>query len=133
MSVPRLELNDGNAVPQLGFGVFQVPAEETTESVGHALRTGYRLIDTAAAYQNEREVGAAIRDSGVDRDEVFVTTKVWNNDHGHDRALRSFERSLQRRRHTEHHSRQYRDCQRKQQHAMIDGDLRLRRQHKWRH
>jgi 2,5-diketo-D-gluconate reductase A len=96
MSVPQLKLNDGNPIPQLGLGVFLVPPEQTTDSVGHALQTGYRLIDTAAAYENEREVGAAIRDSGVDRGEVFVTTKLWNHNHGHDRALRAFERSLER-------------------------------------
>jgi len=93
---PHLQLNDGNAIPQLGFGVFQVPPEETADAVSHALGTGYRLIDTAAAYGNEAAVGEAIRSSGLDRDEVYVTTKLWNGDHGRGAALRAFERSLER-------------------------------------
>src|SRR5581483_11313811 len=72
----------------------EVPPESTAEAVGHALSTGYRLIDTAAAYGNEAQVGQAIRSSGLDREDVFVTTKVWNSDHGHDKARRAFERSL---------------------------------------
>jgi 2,5-diketo-D-gluconate reductase A len=95
-AVPYLEFNDGHRIPQLGFGVFQVPPEDTAETVQHALRTGYRSIDTAAAYENEAGVGEALRDSGLARDEVFVTTKLWNNDHGRDSALRAFERSLER-------------------------------------
>jgi diketogulonate reductase-like aldo/keto reductase len=95
-SVPSLELHDSRPIPQLGFGVFQVPPEDTAEAVAHALRTGYRLIDTAAAYRNEAGVGEAIRESGLERDEVFVTTKLWNNSHGRDAALDAFERSLGR-------------------------------------
>ena len=95
-SAPSLELNDGHEIPQLGFGVFQVPPEDTAEAVGRALQTGYRLIDTAAAYGNERGVGEAIARSGLARDEVFVTTKLWNDRQGHDTALGAFERSLDR-------------------------------------
>lgn len=95
-SVPYLEFNDGNRIPQLGFGVFQIPPEDTADAVLHALRTGYRSIDTAAAYGNEAEVGEAIARSGLDREEVFVTTKLGNDDHGHDSALRAFEASLNR-------------------------------------
>lgn len=94
--VPSLKLNDGRAIPQLGFGVFLVPPEDTVEVVTHALGTGYRSIDTAAAYDNEAEVGEAIRASDLDREDVFVTTKVWNDDHGHERARQAFRRSLER-------------------------------------
>ncbi len=95
-SIPSLQLNDGNHIPQLGFGVFQVPPEETAEAVDYALKTGYRAIDTAAAYRNEAGVGEAIRRSGLVRDEVFVTTKLWNSDHGRDSAVRACEKSLAR-------------------------------------
>jgi 2,5-diketo-D-gluconate reductase A len=95
-TIPTLELNDGNRVPQLGFGVFQVEPQDTMDAVLHALNTGYRLVDTAAMYGNEAEVARAIADSGLDRSEVFVTTKVWNDDHGRDRTLRAFEGSLER-------------------------------------
>ncbi len=95
-TVPSLELNDGRRIPQLGFGVFQVPSEQTAEVVAHALGAGYRLIDTAAAYGNEAGVGEAIARSGLDREQVFVTTKLWNDSQGHDRARRSFEKSLDR-------------------------------------
>ena len=96
LEVPSLELNDGNDIPQLGFGVFQVDPEQTTEAVLHTLRTGYRLIDTAAIYGNEAEVADAIARSGLERSEVFITTKVWNDDQGRERAMRAFERSLDR-------------------------------------
>jgi 2,5-diketo-D-gluconate reductase A len=92
--VPELKLSDSGTIPPLGFGVFEVPPEKTADAVSHALSTGYRLIDTAAAYGNEAQVGEAIRSSGLDREDVFVTTKVWNSDHGHDQARRAFERSL---------------------------------------
>ena len=95
-SVPLVDLGDGNPMPQLGFGVFQVPLEETAQIVLWAFEVGYRSIDTAAAYENEAGVGEAIARSGLSRDQVFVTTKVWNDDHGHDRARRAFERSLER-------------------------------------
>ncbi|MFI6875205.1 aldo/keto reductase [Streptomyces sp. NPDC050400] len=81
-------------MPQLGFGVFQVPDEETTAAVATALRAGYRSIDTAAIYGNERGVGQALADSGIDRDELFVTTKLWNADQGYDATLAAFDASL---------------------------------------
>jgi 2,5-diketo-D-gluconate reductase A len=87
-------MNDGRAIPQLGFGVFQVPPEQTAQAVSTALEAGYRLIDTAEGYQNEEGVGAALRRGGLPRDEVFVTTKLTNSAHGADRALRAFEGSL---------------------------------------
>ncbi|MEU4313273.1 aldo/keto reductase [Nocardia sp. NPDC024068] len=94
--VPPIVLNDGSLMPQLGFGVFQVPAEEVVDTVTAALRTGYRSIDTAAAYQNEEGTGRAIRQFGLPRDEVFVTTKLWNADQGYDSTLRAFDASLKR-------------------------------------
>jgi 2,5-diketo-D-gluconate reductase A len=96
LPVPTLELNDGNHIPQLGFGVFEVSSEDTTDAVLHALQAGYRMIDTAAMYGNEAEVAEAISSSGLERSEVFITTKVWNDDHGRDRTMRAFERSLER-------------------------------------
>jgi 2,5-diketo-D-gluconate reductase A len=95
-AVPNLELNDGAQIPQLGFGVFQVPPDETAETVAHALRAGYRAIDTAAAYRNEAGVAKAIADSDLDREDVFVTTKLFNDDHGREQAGAAFERSLER-------------------------------------
>ncbi len=90
----RISLNDGNKMPVLGLGVWQAASgRETRKAVAVALETGYRLIDTAKLYGNERDVGAAIRESGIPREEVFVTTKLWNNDHGYEAALRAFERS----------------------------------------
>jgi 2,5-diketo-D-gluconate reductase A len=94
--VPQLTLNDGVEIPQLGFGVFQVPPRETAEVVSHALQSGYRHIDTAAAYRNEEGVGQAIAASGIPRDELFVTTKLWNGDQGYDTTLRAFDASAQR-------------------------------------
>jgi len=91
---PSLTLNNGVAIPQLGFGVFQVPPEETRQTVSTALEVGYRHIDTAAAYRNEKAVGQAIADSGIPRDELFITTKLWNADHA--RAAEAFETSLER-------------------------------------
>jgi diketogulonate reductase-like aldo/keto reductase len=93
-SVPNLTLNNGNEIPQLGFGVWQVPADQAAESVRVALETGYRHIDTAAIYGNEEGVGQAISRSGIPREELFVTTKLWNADHT--RAEEAFEESLQR-------------------------------------
>jgi 2,5-diketo-D-gluconate reductase A len=86
-TVPQLELADGGRIPQLGFGVFQVPPKDTAEAVLRALEVGYRLIDTAAAYGNQAGVGDALARSGLDRKDVFITTKLWNNDQGHDQAL----------------------------------------------
>jgi 2,5-diketo-D-gluconate reductase A len=91
--VPLFTLNNGVQIPALGFGVFQTPPEETIAAVSAALATGYRHIDTAAAYGNEREVGEAIRRSGVDRSEVFVETKIWISDYGYDQTLHSFDKS----------------------------------------
>ena len=89
----NVTLNNGIEMPALGFGVFQTPPDTTTESVAEALRVGYRLIDTAAAYGNEREVGDAIRRSGIDRAEVFIETKLWISDYGYDRALHAFDKA----------------------------------------
>src|SRR5215210_5746845 len=95
-TVPQLALTDGVEIPQLGFGVFQVPPEHTTETALRALDLGYRHIDTAAAYRNEAEVGQAFRASGLDRDEVFITTKCCNDDHGYEQARKAFQSSLER-------------------------------------
>jgi diketogulonate reductase-like aldo/keto reductase len=92
--VPTVRFNNGVEIPQLGFGVFQVPPDEVIEPVRTAIESGYRLIDTAAAYQNEEGVGKAIADSGVARDDLFITTKLWNADQGYDEALRAFDTSL---------------------------------------
>jgi 2,5-diketo-D-gluconate reductase A len=89
-------LNDGKLMPQLGFGVFQTPPEATAEPVRVALADGYRSIDTAAVYGNEAGVGEGFRASGLKRDEVFITTKLWNSSQGFDRALRACEKSLER-------------------------------------
>ena len=91
--VPALKLNNGVEMPALGLGVFQSPPEETVSAVATALRDGYRLIDTAAAYGNEREVGDAVRASGLDRSEVFLETKIWISDYGYDETLHGFEKS----------------------------------------
>ncbi|MFF5793108.1 aldo/keto reductase [Paeniglutamicibacter sp. NPDC012692] len=93
MTTTNLILNNGVTMPALGLGVFQTPPEETTAAVAEALRIGYRHIDTAAAYLNEREVGQGIRESGVSRDGVFVETKVWVTDYGFDETLHAFEKS----------------------------------------
>ncbi|AEW97275.1 MULTISPECIES: aldo/keto reductase [Streptomycetaceae] len=94
--VPAITLNNGVAMPQLGFGVWQVPDDEAFTAVGHALDAGYRSIDTAAVYGNEEGTGKALAASGVPRDELFVTTKLWNSDHGYDATLRAFDQSLTR-------------------------------------
>ncbi|WFS12991.1 aldo/keto reductase [Rhodococcus aetherivorans] len=96
MTVPTITLNDGNTIPQLGFGLWQVEDEQSYDAVTEALRVGYRSIDTAALYGNEAGTGRALRDSGVPRDELFVTTKLWNSDQGYDSALRAFDTSLGR-------------------------------------
>jgi 2,5-diketo-D-gluconate reductase A len=93
-AVPKIELNDGHAIPQLGFGVFQIPPEETTQAVGHALETGYRHIDTAEMYGNENEVGKAVRASRLDRADVFVTSKLGNGSHRPDDARRAVDVTL---------------------------------------
>ena len=90
---PHLDLNNGVSMPALGFGVFQTPPEATIAAVETALATGYRHIDTAAAYLNEREVGEGLRRSGVDPAEVFVETKVWISDYGYEQTLHAFDKS----------------------------------------
>ncbi|NUP46927.1 MAG: aldo/keto reductase [Catenulispora sp.] len=90
-----ITLNDGVSMPQLGYGVWQVPDAEAYDTVTAALDIGYRHVDTAAAYENERGVGRALRESDVPREEVFLTTKLWNGDHGYDAALRAFDKSLE--------------------------------------
>ncbi|GAA3159508.1 MULTISPECIES: aldo/keto reductase [Streptomyces] len=92
--VPTVKLNNGVEIPQLGFGVFQVPDDETTAAVSSALEAGYRSIDTAAIYGNETGVGRALAASGLPREELFVTTKLWNDDQGYDATLRAFDASL---------------------------------------
>jgi diketogulonate reductase-like aldo/keto reductase len=94
--VPNVTLRPEVEIPQLGYGVFQVPPKETEVAVARALQAGYRHIDTAAAYKNEGAVGQAIHASGIDREEIFVTTKCFNDDHGHDKAKRAFKASLER-------------------------------------
>ena len=95
--VPKVTLNDGKTIPQIGLGVWQAEdGEETKQAVIAALQAGYRHIDTAAVYQNEESVGAGIRESGVPREEIFVTTKLWNSDQGTDKVRPALEASLSR-------------------------------------
>ena len=94
--VPSITLNNGVELLALGLGVFQSPQAETVTAVESALAAGYRLIDTAAAYANEREVGDGIRRSGVPRDEVFIETKVWISDYGYDATMHAFEKSTRK-------------------------------------
>ncbi|MFH8337318.1 aldo/keto reductase [Streptomyces sp. AM6-12] len=94
--VPPIILNNGVEMPQVGFGVWQVPDDEAERAVGTALEAGYRSIDTAAAYGNEEGTGRAIAASGLPREEVFVTTKLWNSDQGYDATLRAFDTSLRK-------------------------------------
>jgi 2,5-diketo-D-gluconate reductase A len=96
LSQPTIQLNDGRAIPQLGFGVWQVPSDITATVVGEAIAAGYRSIDTAAVYENEAGVGAAIQQNAVPRDQLFITTKLWNSRHGYDETLRSFDKSMGR-------------------------------------
>jgi len=91
--VETITLNNGVEMPALGFGVFQTPPDETRDAVRAALDAGYRHIDTAAAYGNERQVGEAVRNSGLDRQEVFLETKIWISDYGYDKTLHGFEKS----------------------------------------
>ncbi len=93
-SVPTVKLNNGVEIPQLGFGVFQIPDDETATAVTAALEAGYRSIDTAAVYENEAGVGRALAASALAREDLFVTTKVWNTDQEYDAALRAFDASL---------------------------------------
>ncbi|MFD4763000.1 aldo/keto reductase [Streptomyces sp. NPDC058439] len=92
--VPSITLNNGVEMPQLGFGVWQVPDDEAAKAVATAIESGYRSIDTAAIYKNEAGTGRAVAASGVAREELFVTTKLWNTDQGYDSTLRAFDSSL---------------------------------------
>jgi diketogulonate reductase-like aldo/keto reductase len=94
--VTTLTLNNGVTMPALGLGVFQTPPDETRDAVTAALQTGYRHIDTAAAYGNERQVGEAVHNSGVDRSEVFLETKIWISDYGYDQTLHGFDKSARK-------------------------------------
>jgi len=96
-STTVLKLNNGVSIPQLGFGLYKTPTGEVAQNaVRWALEAGYRHFDTAAVYKNEQDVGAAIRKSGIPRQEIFITTKLFNSDHGYDAALRAFDASLQK-------------------------------------
>lgn len=96
MTVPNVKLKNGTSIPQLGFGVWQVPDDGARDAVAEALRVGYRSVDTAKVYENETGTGRAIAESGLARDEVFLTTKLWNSDQGFDETLRAFDGSLER-------------------------------------
>lgn len=94
--IPKIKLNNGTSIPQIGLGVYKVAPNEAYHTVSIALENGYRHIDTASYYENEAEVGKAIADSGLKREEIFVTTKVWNDEQGHDNTLKAFDRSLEK-------------------------------------
>ncbi|MCX4514476.1 aldo/keto reductase [Streptomyces sp. NBC_01619] len=94
--VPSITLNNGVSMPQLGYGVWQVPDDEAAKAVGTALEAGYRSIDTAAIYDNEKGTGQAVAASGIPREELFLTTKLWNTEQGYDSTLRAFDASLAR-------------------------------------
>src|SRR5690348_12419600 len=94
--IQELVLNNGVVMPALGLGVYQSPPEETAAAVEAALTTGYRLIDTAAAYGNERQVGEGIHRSGVPREEIFIETKVWVSDYGYDETLHAFAKATRK-------------------------------------
>jgi diketogulonate reductase-like aldo/keto reductase len=96
MTTATISLNNGVEMPAIGLGVFQTPPDVTTDAVAEALRVRHRLVDTAAAYMNEREVGEGIRRSGVDRDEVFIETKLWISDYGYEAGLHAFEKSAKK-------------------------------------
>jgi 2,5-diketo-D-gluconate reductase A len=93
-TVPAVALNDGTTIPQIGFGLWQVPPSEAEVATAGALRVGYRHLDSAAVYANEAEAGAALAKSGLAREDVYVTTKLWNPDHGYDEAMRAFDTSM---------------------------------------
>jgi len=95
-AIPSLTFHDGHRIPQLGYGVYKIPEDDAADAVRTAIETGYRHIDTAALYRNEAGVGRGLRDSGIDRGDVFVTTKVWNDRQGRDETLRAFDESLER-------------------------------------
>jgi 2,5-diketo-D-gluconate reductase A len=94
--IPQITLNNGVEMPVLGFGVYQIPTEQTEQAVSDALEAGYRSLDTAAAYRNEEAVGRAVATSGIPREELFVTTKLWVQDPGEENAKRAFAASLER-------------------------------------
>lgn len=96
LPIPRVSLRDGREIPQVGFGVFLVPEDETEAAVSAALEVGYRHVDTAAVYENERGVGRAVAGSGLERGDIFVTSKCWNSDQGYDEALAACETSLEK-------------------------------------
>ncbi|MBK4215016.1 aldo/keto reductase [Paracoccus caeni] len=96
MQQPTLMLNDGRRIPQLGLGVWQMPEDEVQDAVASALNIGYRLIDGAAIYRNEAGMGRGVREAAVARDEVFVTSKLWNADQGRDSTLRAFDTTMER-------------------------------------
>lgn len=96
IEIPYVTLNNSVRMPSLGLGVFTLPENDTKTAVTAALDCGYRLIDTAAMYQNEAAVGEAVRDSGIPREEIFVTSKLWNSDHGYDETLAAFDASMER-------------------------------------
>lgn len=91
---PTITFHDGRSIPQLGYGVWQVENDVAADVVGQALTAGYRHVDTARSYRNEAGVGRAVRTSGLDRDQVFVTSKLWNTDHGRDAALQAFDATM---------------------------------------
>ncbi|MEC3913483.1 aldo/keto reductase [Nocardia sp. CDC160] len=95
-AIPAIVLADGQVMPKLGFGVYKVAGEQAADTISTALELGYRSIDTASFYGNEDAVGRAVRESGLPRDEVFITTKLWNADHGYDATLRAFDASMKR-------------------------------------
>ncbi|HEY4092561.1 MAG TPA: aldo/keto reductase [Luteibacter sp.] len=95
-SVPLLALNDSRKAPQIGFGVFQIPNDETSRAVQEALKAGYRSIDTAAIYKNEEGVGDGLAKSGIARSDIFLTSKLWNSEQGFDSTLRAFDASLKK-------------------------------------
>ncbi|MBQ0710052.1 MULTISPECIES: aldo/keto reductase [unclassified Ochrobactrum] len=96
MTVPMVKLNDGNHIPQLGYGVWQVSNDEAVAAVSEALKAGYRHIDTAAIYGNEEGVGKAIQSSGIARGDIFLTTKLWNSEQGYESTLKAFDTSLKK-------------------------------------
>ncbi|NKB84214.1 aldo/keto reductase [Brucella grignonensis] len=96
MTVPAVKLNDGNHIPQLGYGVWQVGNDEAVAAVSEALKVGYRHIDTAAIYGNEEGTGKAINDSGIARSEIYLTTKLWNSNQGYESTLKAFDTSLKK-------------------------------------
>lgn len=95
-TVPKIQLHDGNQIPQLGLGVWQVSNEQVVSTIREALAAGYRAIDTAAAYDNEEGVGKALRSAGVPREQIYITTKLWNDSHGFENAFRAMRESLRR-------------------------------------